>query len=108
MLLHQLPYLNMDHSRDDKLRPNTVKYADFRAMKQGQRPFSASKTALLRRLKDSRSRPSKLPYAPEELYSRNLELKGHVNHLQNQNLRLNTKIKLLEKDGRKEEQPDNK
>ena len=94
----------IDENHHGSIRPNTAKFSDLKALRNGKRPFSANKTGMLRRAKaEPKGRQAKHPYSREELYDMNLDLKNQLNYFKSQNVRLSTKVKILEREAKKDD-----
>ncbi|CAG9333036.1 unnamed protein product [Blepharisma stoltei] len=97
-------------------RPNSAKYPDLKAWRNFRsRPFTAvnKNLAALPSRNKSKADPSKsksknVAYSREELYDRAMEFKTQMNLYREENLKLKTKIKILEKENRKEDEENEK
>lgn len=90
-------------------RPNSAKFSDLKAIRNFRsRPFSAANKNQAvfpprnkSKLEPNKSKSKSIPYTREELYDRAMEFKTQLNMYKEENLRLKTKIKILEKESQK-------
>jgi hypothetical protein len=84
-------------------RPYSAKFPNLKP--KGSRPSTASRSNIARRGKGRVEVPraNGLHYSAEELFERVQELKSTLNEVREENLKLKTKVKLLEKENRRDD-----